>query len=177
MADDLYKAASVATMIDDALQAYLMASAATLCRIVGERGFVIHYVVDNTYDEELSMQRPLQLYQPWFEAAGFAYICPQKVAELLMGASDPGSASVYEHLPLYIREGRHLADEIVTRCHAENIHYVFLDTDSCDNSFEVASSRRDEDDVIWAFRNEAPIPGSHCVVNRDLVDPTTDSDL
>jgi hypothetical protein len=42
-------------------------------------------------------------------------------------------------------------------------HFVFLDIDATD--FPAAETHIDAPGVIHVFRPEAPMPGSHCVIN------------
>ena len=91
MVDDLYKAGDSAEIWDEAAEQYLRASVGTFATALAKRGYLIHYLVDNSFEKsDLGMQRPLDFYPLWFGAAGFIYICPQKVALLLMeGEGEP----------------------------------------------------------------------------------------
>jgi hypothetical protein len=110
------------------------------------------------------MRRPLFLYPDWFHAAGFAYICPQHCASLLMskdGISPPGFA---EAIDRYDAEARHLALGLVKRCHAERRHYVFLDADSVPGTFRESEAAAKAPGVVTICRNDAPFPGSQIQV-------------
>ena len=161
--DDLYKAADATEIWDAALAQYLAASADTFFRGVADRGYVVHSLIDNSF--EAGMQRPLVLYPDWFRAAGFAYICPQHCATMLMTKDGIPPAEFVEALPRYDAEARELALSLVRMCHTERRHYVFLDADSVPGAFRESEAAAEAPGVLTLFRSEAPLPGSQVRVS------------
>jgi len=161
MSDDLYKAVCECPSWHDSMAEYLEASAETCCEFLSEHGYVIHYVVDNIFEPtEYGMRFPMEWFPIWFQAAGFVYICPQLVALKLMEADEKSPAAFIDCLPQYIDEARDVAEDLIERCHSENRHYFFLDTDSTESSFDMAMSLCEKKGIITIFRNEPPLQGS-----------------
>jgi hypothetical protein len=161
-ADDLYKAASTIELVDEFVFQYLTASAGTFFGLLRQRGYLLHYIVENTFP---GLQRPLEVFRPWFNSTTIVYICPQFLAAELMKADGlmvdgVDSSVVGQHLPKYIGEARHLAGGMVERCTAEGRHFLFLDTDPAEDSFDAALASQALPGVISVIRNEAPVPGS-----------------
>jgi hypothetical protein len=77
VADDLYKAACWIDRWDDDLAGYLRASAGPFWSSFGERGYVLHQLIDNVFED---LARPLELFPEWFRSCGIIYVCPQSVA-------------------------------------------------------------------------------------------------
>lgn len=160
MTEDIYKAANrdVVSFGETAFK-YLSASAGTFCHLLSKRGFSIHYLVDNTYEQSAwGMTKPFRIYEPWFNAVGFVYICPQKIALDMMQPNDLDQYFV--RLPQYIREARDLADALIMRCHEQQRHYMLLDTDYDPELFKKAEAEATRPLTLTIFRNEAPVKGS-----------------
>ena len=178
MTEDLYKAANrESVMLDNALYNYVQASAGTFFELLSQRGFVVHYLIDNTFDPTLEgMQRPLKLYDTWFRAAGFVYICPQHIAYQLMEKGGHDVTKSFDLLPRHMGTSREIANEIVGHCHKEQRHYVFLDTDWIPTSFDTSNSVVNQPYVTTIFRTDPPFPHSRSLVycqdrdGRSLVD-------
>jgi hypothetical protein len=174
MSDDLYKTAVGTEQIvrgprvrvwDENDRSYLAASAATLGSLVAARGYVIRYVIDNSFEiSEDGLAGPIEYFRVWFSAAGFVYICPQALATELMKADSQKPEDLVGLLPQYAAEARYLANSVAGRCQQEHRHYVFLDADSVDGAFEAALAKPEGEGVLQIFRNEAPIPGSCCEI-------------
>ena len=162
MSEDLYKAANRPVIaFDKALSQYLESTASTFCSLLKDRGFLIHYLIDNTYGQTPSgMERPLKLFPVWFRTAGMIYVCPQHIA-LQMLEQKEHDESYFIELPRCINEARNLAEEIVKRCHHSRLHYVYLDTDWKPDSFKCSESVKNDPGIITIFRNEAPLPQSN----------------
>jgi len=166
MMDDLYKAVSVLSAWDDALADYLRTSVGSFLSVLHARGYAIHYVVDNTFEQSTAgMNGPLEWYPKWFRTAGLKYICPQAIAPDIMKHDGYTAEQYFQQLPRYIREARLVANTVVARCHDEKDSYLFLDTDSAPESFAAPNSAMDAPGVIHIFRNQAPVQGSKCAVN------------
>ena len=99
-ADDLYKAACAIDRWDEGIGDYLAASSETLWRLFSERGFTLQYLVDNVFDV---LERPLELFPVWYQAAGLAYVSPQALARKLMESDAASDAPFAELLPVYNR--------------------------------------------------------------------------
>lgn len=165
MIDDLYKAGDAAEIWDGALEQYIAASAGTFSRAIAARGYLIHYLVDNSFENsDFGMQRPLELYPVWFRAAGFAYLCPQLFALRLMENDGISRPDYIATLPRYIREARHVTHQAIEQCHSEKRHYVYLDTDSVDGTFDKAMALKGSQGIITICRNGAPATESKLVV-------------
>lgn len=165
LVEDLYK--GVLKLLDwtPVIPAYLGASAGTFCRVLGERGYVLHYMIDNSYETDtVGMAGPLDAFKHWFGAAGLAYICPQFAAREAMrhdGHPDETFASL---IPRYIQEGRMIAHAAVDKCKRARTHFVYLDTDATDESLAPIVTGEAIPGRILVTRWEAPLPGSRCRV-------------
>lgn len=161
VADNLYQAASTIEFWDTAVEDYLKCSAATFFGLLSQRGYQIHYVIDNCYDD---LQRPTQLFPLWFQACGIVYVCPQLIVLKLMEADGVPMANYSDSLSNYIAEARHIGGLIVQKCRDEASHYVYLETDFQDGSLDTALQSRGAPGVLSVFRNEVPVPGSNVAV-------------
>jgi hypothetical protein len=160
VADDLFKAGNRASIAGGAFDSYLEASAGTLFALAKQRNCILHYLVDNTYEQtEFGMRRPLELYETWFRSAGLAYICPQALAISLMNHDKRDPRQCFRLLPKYIAEAFEEACMIVEKCHTEGRHYVFLNADSSDEpfSFECCMKVAGSPGIVTALRREAPL--------------------
>lgn len=177
MTDDLYKAVSVLSYWDPSLAKYLNASARTLCTLLYERGFVIRYVIDNTFSlTPVGMSGPLEWYPMWFSEAGFKYICPQHLALSFMRDDGIKTNEVLERMPQYIDEARMVTDEVLLRCQKASDHYVFLDTDAAPTSFDVAIKGFGTANTLTIFRDDPPVRGTKCAAQiRIAADGSTRS--
>ncbi|HPA20375.1 MAG TPA: hypothetical protein PLU30_21675 [Verrucomicrobiae bacterium] len=146
VAEDLYRAANAITIWTASIADYLECSAGTFFGLLSRRGYCLHYVIDNSFQE---MQRPTELFPLWFQACGIEYVCPQ-LLESQFGLE-----------PI---ESQGVASEILRKCFADSRHYVVLDTDSIESSFAAPLEQRDTKGVITVVRTEAPGPGSKSLV-------------
>jgi hypothetical protein len=153
IADDLYRSANSIDRWNADIERYLASTASVFWRLVSERGLVMRYVVDNSFE---SLERPAELFPVWFQACGIVYACPQVVAGELRdrdGAQEVGLAE-------YMAEARHVVEQVVLRCQAERRSYVLLDLDGDERTFALALADRDRPGVLTVMRAEAPEPGS-----------------
>jgi len=166
MADDLYKAANRdSIMMDEPLMQFLKASASTFLNVLSQRDLVLHYLVDNTFRATLhGMQRPLSVYPRWYQSSGWIYICPQHIALLMMKEEGYAREPYFQLLPDFIESARYIADRFALKCHEEKRHYVFIDTQSTPDSFNVPLSEDEMPGIITVIRNDAPVEGSTCSV-------------
>jgi hypothetical protein len=163
VAENLFKADNRTPLGGSAFEIYLEASAGTLYALAKQRNCILHYLVDNIYEQtEFGMRRPLKLYEGWFRSAGLVYICPQAIAISLMDHDKQDASQYFRLLPKYIGEGIDVAYQVVEKCHTEGRHYVFLNADSSDKpfSFECCLKTAKSPGIVTAFRNEAPVVGS-----------------
>jgi hypothetical protein len=157
--EDLYKSALRLTSLDDTPLQYLHASAAPYFRALSQRGYTVHYFIDNTFSR---LDGPVIAFPLWFRAASLAYLCPQEIAATSCEKDKP--ASEWPSLVAkYGADGRAVADGLVDRCHKERRHFVYLDIDS--DGFQVALKTSGAPGVIHVMRSAAPTPGSRIVVN------------
>jgi len=165
MTDDLFRSTNREShILDKSLFQYLEASAGHFSKLISEKGFTIHYIIDNTYEQSFfGMRYPLELYDDWFQISGFIYICPQFIALKIIEKQNYDKDLYFALLPDVIDQARRIADSIVDKCHDENKHYIFLDTDSVPNiSFNRPMSFRERPNIITIFRNDAPTTRSVC---------------
>lgn len=163
VADDLFKAGNRASIAGGAFDIYLEASAGTLFALAKQRNSILHYLVDNIYEQtEFGMRRPLELYGNWFRSAGLVYICPQAIAISLMDHDKQEPSQYFRLLPKYIDEGIDVAWQVVDKCHKEARHYAFLNADNSDKpfSFESCMKFAGSPGIVTALRTEAPVAGS-----------------
>jgi hypothetical protein len=145
MMDDLYKSANVISFWSDYVYDYLDSTASVFLKELSNRGFSIHYVVDNIFDD---MERPLTFFHTWYAACGIMYQCPQLF-------SKQNNVS--------LMDARQMCQGIL-KTNNGNFHYVLLDTDCEDNSFDVPVEQLNSDKVVTIIRTEAAEPGSKIMV-------------
>jgi hypothetical protein len=161
MLEDLYKSIVISTSWSDGLDAYLRSTARTLVDILSGRGFVLQFVISNTYPD---VSVPLQVCQWWFGAAGLLVTGPQVEALAIM--EHEGVPPDTNAMAPFLSEGVKLAESLVERCQEERRGYVFLnfeptEGESLGTSFDVALRMRTKPGVIAAFRSEPPTPGTN----------------
>lgn len=165
MVDDLYKYLNDEVLMDKALFDYLEAFARTFTEAVRERGYVIHYVVENQFSGiDFLMLGPFDLFPKVFGAAGLVYVCPQRLGLELMQADGVAASDYVGAIAQYIAEARSVGDELVDTCHADGRHFVFLEADYDEGALDAALRGRGAPGVLSVFRNEPPIPGSEISV-------------
>jgi hypothetical protein len=162
MAEDLYKSLFGGFWWSDDVADYLAATASVLIQELMQRGFVLHYVVDNTASPA---DLPMMLtYVPAiYQAAGLSVVGPQLMALAVM--KDKGKEHDVAAIPAYIAEGKEVADYLVTRLQQDRISYVFLnlelaEAESAGVSFNVALSNAQQPGTIVVFRQQPPVAGT-----------------
>ena len=146
VAEDLYRTANTITIWNSSVADYLACSAATFIGLLAQRGYHLHYIKDNSFQE---MQRPIQLFPLWFQACGIEYQCPQ-LLESEFGMEP--------------KESQGVVSQVLRGFFADGKHYVVLDTDSIDSSFDAPLEQRNMEGIITVIRTEAPGPGSKAMV-------------
>jgi hypothetical protein len=165
MVDDLYKYVNEEVLMDEALFDYLDAFGRTLTKSVRERGYVIRYVVENQFSGiDFLMLGPFDLFPRVFNAAGFVYICPQQLGLHLMRADGITASEYARAIAQYITEARLVGDKLVSKCHDDDQHYVFLEADYQKGALDIALRGRGAPGVLSVFRQDAPVPGSEVFV-------------
>ena len=160
--DDLYKTASSIGYWSEGLGQYIEASAGTFCAVLSERGFRVQYLIDNAWSD---MSRPIQLFPDWFGSAGIGYVCPQALVLQQALEADPSmDTDTSELMSRHIDQARETVKEAVATYQDEGFHFVQLDTDMVDTSFETAIGTRGDRGVLTIYRSEAPEPGSRISV-------------
>ncbi|MBV9328089.1 MAG: hypothetical protein JO352_30610 [Chloroflexi bacterium] len=116
---------SLAAECPDITQRYLQATARTLVEAAKEQGYVLHYIVDNVFDE---FGRLLLVYPVWFGACGLKFLCPHGSALELMQVekADISYAEYKTNLPKFVAAAHDAASQAVHRCDQDSVPYVFL---------------------------------------------------
>jgi hypothetical protein len=142
VAEDLYRTANTIAAWNTSVADYLACSAATFFDLLSQRGYCLHYIIDNSFQQ---MQRPIELFPLFFPACGIEYQCPQHL-ESTFGLA-PG-------------ESQGVSSQVLRGLFAQGKHYLLLDTDSIESSFAAPLEQRKTKGVITVIRNEAPGAGS-----------------
>jgi hypothetical protein len=158
VADDLYKSAARRATWDAHAADYVGAAVGTFFAALGRRGYRMHYVVENTFPDDL--QRPLQGLGMIAGAAGMIYICPHDLAARLLGLDGGALGLELDTLRPAVAEGRHLALELAERCVAGGRHVLYLEIDWDEGCLDGVMQLGAQPGVISAFRNDPPVPGS-----------------
>ncbi len=162
MVDDLYKSYFHQFRWSSAVHDYIAATAGVVTQLLTQRGFVLHYVIDNIQTAD-HLGEVLTYLPAVFRAAGLLVTGPQLMALNVMTEIDHRPADV-NALPLYRAEGHHLADRLIERCHRERLSSVYLNLDLADDApglaLDVALSQANVPGTIAIFRHQAPIRGS-----------------
>jgi hypothetical protein len=164
-ADDLYRTAVHASAWSEVHAQYLEASAATFFSLAGQRGYVVHHLVGNRYEQTpFGMKRPLEFYPSFLRSAGLVYICPQRLAVALMERDGQSSADYFGLFPFYIRETTYVAERLAQRCHSEKRSYTYLNADESAEqfSFDCSLQAAGSAGVVTVVRIEAPEQNSNC---------------
>jgi hypothetical protein len=160
LADDSFKSVWVSRYLDHAVSLYLNSSASVFLNVLRQRGYVLHYFVDNTFPQTPDGFQPLlDVLGLWFESAGFVYICPQAAALDMMAADGIARDSYFVQLNRYMAEARYLAHTLMDRCQATGRHYVLIDADF-EEELIPSILKRDRPGILTVFRNEPPVKGT-----------------
>ena len=158
--EDLYKSGSVLTQWDLSTHQYVQAMWGTFFTVFAERGYLMHYVVENTFPEHLD--RPLILYPYLFGAAGFVYLCPHQLAAMLPEAA--GLERTIDSLRPLVAEARYLAIKAATSPKAKNRHLIYLEIDFEPRCLDGVLKLGTRPGVIQVIRDQAPVPGSKVAI-------------
>lgn len=162
MVDDLYRSYFNRFRWSPGVRAYIAASAGTLALELARRGFTLHYVIDNTQTED-RLEEALTWLPQVFDAAGLMTVGPQLMALEVMEKIENRPRDVAA-IPQFLAEGHDLADQLITRCHREQRHSVYLNLDRADDgpglSLDAALSAAGTPGAVVVFRNQPPIEGT-----------------
>ena len=161
MVEDLFKSYFNQFAWGPSVQAYVAATAGEVMKELTRRGFVLHYVVDNTLGQANLAE--VLIYMPQlFETAGLAVTGPQLMAADLMVQEDV-PLEIWR-IPEYRDRGHAAADEVVSIWHRERRSSFYLNMDFDDDmpalSMDVALSACDDPTAIVVFRQLLPLPGT-----------------
>lgn len=157
--DDIYRSVNMAYSFDENTLNYLGATARVAMRFFSQCGVQIHYCTNNTFSDFL---RPFSAFEIFFGAAGIVYICPQSIAWKLM-QHDKGDIPMDNFVLYYkdyIEESVGIADDIRSRCVENGMHYIHLDIDGGNESFEKDMQFCEKPGHLVIFRDEPPIDKS-----------------
>ncbi len=156
--EDLYKAACMIDTWDEAVEAYLAASAGTFTTVLREREFTVQYLVTHPWE---GTGRPFVIFPAWYRAAAIPYCCPQQVLDYRTGIDGIETPEDYEDVaPGGIDGIRGNVNEAVAECHRLGMSFVQLDLDPVETSFQEAMKHRGEAGVLTLQRDGPPTPGS-----------------
>ena len=146
IADDLYKTASRIKIWHKGIAQYLGSTADSFFQILAQRGFFLHYVIDNSCDDT---PRLCDLFPVWFKNCGFVFECPQILASKNL---------------VTIAEARRICNSNLNE-NSGRFHYILMDIDSNEESFKAPLAQMKSDKIITIMRDEAPTPGSHIMIS------------
>jgi len=162
MIEDLYKSYFHQFRWSPGVHDYIAATAQTFMQELGQRGFVLHYVIDST-QPEAELDEKLAYIPAVFQAAGLLVTGPQLMALELMQQVDHRPRDITA-IPSYRAEGHEMADELIARCHRDRRSSVYLNLDLDDDapglSLDVALSPSNASGTIVVFRDQPPAAGS-----------------
>ena len=159
--EDLFKSCFNDFRWSPGVPAYVAATAGEVMKELTQRGFVLHYVIDNTVGNA-NLAEVLEYMPQLFETARLAMTGPQLMAGVLM--AQDGLPRETSRIPEYRDRGHAAADELVGRWHRERKSSVYLNMDFDDDrpalSMDVALSQSNQPRTIVVFRNQLPAPGT-----------------
>lgn len=167
MVEDLFKSYFRWDQWTPGMHDYIAATATVVIEELARRGFVLHYVIDNTQGDA-HLAAMLTYLPQVFRAAGLAVIGPQLVAvDLLMKAEGQPPAETAA-IQRYRDEGHAIADAVVSQWHQERRSSVYLNLDLNDDlpalDLSVALSQSGAPETIVVFRNLPPMEGTQSTV-------------
>lgn len=162
MIDDLYKSYFCEFRFTSGIEDYIAATAGVFLQELKQRGFVLHYVIDNIQTED-NLDEMLTFVPAVFQSAGLLVTGPQVMALELMQRIDNRPRDITA-IPQYRDEGHRVADMLITECHQNRRSSVYLNLDLDDGtpafSFDVALSQCNIPGTIVVVRDQAPAPDS-----------------
>jgi hypothetical protein len=159
--DDLYKTGNSLPLWAEQHRQYIDASAGTFFQRFQEKGYVLRYGINNSFEQtDFGMQRPLYLLPALFAAAGLVYVCPEKLSLDLMKKDGIPSSEFLKTYGRYEAESRDVAQLLLKKCNAMRKSYVVLELgDSKELLSEISADS--ETNAVKLFRNEPPVADTH----------------
>lgn len=159
MVEDLYKSYFCGFYWTPTIVDYLRATAGVFVSEMERRGFVLHYVIDNTV-LEADLQAMFTDIPLIFQTAGMVTTGPPLAALEIFHRRDGSQPDPAEILSI-LAEGRKLADDLVGQFHADRRSSVYLnlefDDGSPGHSLDAALSQASAPGTIVVFRDAPPI--------------------
>ena len=168
-ADQIYKTVNAASTWSTLHNEYLEATAGTFFKSFHEKGYVLHYWINNSFERtQHGMHNPLHLFPDLFRSVGLVYICPESLSLGLMKNDGIPSSQFLQHYPRYEDESRDVARLAIKECNQRKLSYVLLDLadDKQDLRNEMSKDPMAdaETNVVTVFRHEAPVAGSNIAI-------------
>jgi hypothetical protein len=166
IADDLYKTGNSLSLWAEQHGQYIQASAGTFFQRFQEKGFVLRYGINNSFEQtDFGMQRPLHLLPALFAAAGLVYVCPETLSLDLMKHDGIPSSQFLKTYGRYETESRHVALDLLKKCNQMRKSYIVLElSDHKELLSEISADSDSETNAVTVFRSEPPIAGSNVSV-------------
>ncbi|QZT57905.1 hypothetical protein JN084_04650 [Mycolicibacterium austroafricanum] len=162
MVDDLYKSSFCDLRWSSGVGQYIEASAGAVLQELTRRGYVLHYVIDNTQPAANQLDTVAGA-SAVLRAAGLVVTGPQLMALELMKRDDVENRDAAA-VARYRDEGHFVADKMIERCHVERRHSVYLNIDLDDDTpglaLDMALSQASTPGTIVVFRSQPPHAGS-----------------
>jgi len=164
IADDLYKTGNRLSLWAEQHRQYIHASAGTFFQRFQEKGYVLRYGINNSFEQtDFGMQRPLHLLPALFAAAGLVFVCPETLSLDLMKHDGIPSSEFLKTYGRYEAESRHVCSNLLKKCNAMRKSYVVLELgDSQELLSEISADS--ETGVVKLLRNEPPVADTHVSV-------------
>jgi hypothetical protein len=165
IADDLYKTGNSLSLWAEQHRQYIHASAGTFFQQFQEKGYVLRYGINNSFEQtDLGLQRPLYLLPALFAAAGLVYVCPETLSLDLMKHDGIPSTEFLKTYGRYETESRDVCSTLLKKCNAMRKSYVVLELgDSQDLLGEISADS--DANVVKLLRNEPPVADTHVSVS------------
>lgn len=155
--DKLYRAGTTMALWSPDISAYVKASWGSIFKVLAQRGYRIHYVVEHEHPERIG--RPLELYPDLFAAAGIAYVCPHAFANSLPDALD--AEVTPEALAPFLAEGRLLAEAQAATYTEAGRHLAYVEVAPADGAVDaVLALIESRPGTIGVHRTGDPADGS-----------------
>lgn len=151
--DDIYRSGNLMTIYNDRVMEYLHATAKVVMDWYRHHDIMIHYLCNNTFSDFL---RPLVIFPRMLSNSGLVYICPQHLAWLQMNEKGIPYDNFHTYYEEYEEAAFEEAQDLIRQCSKFGIHYLHLDIDGGQRSFETDFSYIDEPGHVVVLRKEAP---------------------
>lgn len=151
--DDIYRSGNLMYRYNDGVANYLHATAKPAMDWYKRHNIMIHYMCNNTFSEYI---RPLIIFPRMLATSGIVYICPHHIAWTKMESMGIEFENYEQHYKEFETEAFEQSQKLIERCCELGCHYMHLDIDAGEKSFDKAISYQGQPGHIIAFREEAP---------------------